>query len=499
MRSLLLLLLLPFSLPAQPRYDGSRISTETRKAAEHLGTYSTFYSSQISPSAGTTGAWGSFGMLEHTATIDELKMLSWHPQPVVRCYAFLAVAYRDSSSVLPLLIEHLTDTQQVSTRIGCFDGRQEAGDLMYDLVVNSGMQWGNYKLGNKEVAQLDSVILHHPGRIIPVKEAALARVDGGMAHYTVVRAAAVAGDKKAIIALASYHNLDDTALILSLLPPPDCDRRNDGYNDYFTGSACFVYDFCNAVRRWPAPFFLPKLKRFMHGHYWEQGSMIPLLWYAFAAYRTPEAVALLCDEADYFVRHPNPIFSMYDMHFIVDEYGDDPVFRPLAALHSQYADAQFPLVNLLSLIRNRPQLAWEVAKFYMDSIRCRTAYYFFDSKDAEKLAPELLDIGLQVEHDRAIAFINRTLKYQQHDIGSVLCEKIGTLNEPAFNPGLLSYIRKDEWLYECLGAATILLRQGDPALSQQVVEASRANPTSLTWESWRPKFDELFTQYGVKH
>ncbi|TND10015.1 MAG: hypothetical protein FD123_697 [Bacteroidetes bacterium] len=482
---LFFLLFLPVTmLHAQPRYNSSKISAATLITAKQLAGHGTFYSKQISPSGGTTSAWSDFSTLRNKATLDELKELSRHPDPVVRCYAFLAVAYRDSSSILPLLLEHVTDTQKVLTRIGCFNESDEAGHLMYTLVLGS---WGNYTLDEKEVARFDSVVLHHPSKTIRVRESALSRIKNQPEHYDIIRAEALTGNKKAIVALATYRNLQDTALILSLMPPKNC------------GKYCFAYDFFDCVRRWPAPFFLPKLKQYMHGNYWEQGSVIPFLWSALAAYRTEETVALLCEEADYFARHPSPIFTMYDMSFILDDYKDDPVVNPLLSMYVKYKDAELPLDMIHELMRRRPQLAWEATKFYLDSARRHSTVYYFHRDSCKTLLPRLLDIGLALEHDRAVAFMNRLLKDSPDLIAPALCTKAAALNDPALNEGLLVFIATHKWLYQCLDAAKILLDQKNPALDQRVVEASRKNKEILTWQAWKPRFDELFESYGVKH
>jgi hypothetical protein len=150
----------------------------------------------------------------HTqVTIEEMKLLSSHENPIVRSYAFKALAELSETEAFEVVKQHLNDSILINTAFGCFRETETVGDAfvsIYHAALN------NYVSAHMEHRRiLDSLIVITPNRLKCRGEAAqrLGTID---AYYSRVRELALNdGIFKAIVALARYRKDEDVEQLLN--------------------------------------------------------------------------------------------------------------------------------------------------------------------------------------------------------------------------------------------------------------------------------------------
>lgn len=70
-----------------------------------------------------------FDKLKVEATDEELLALTDDPSPVLRCYAFLALADKHHPDVFAVLLRHLADKEEIEVQSGCLSRMMTVGEL----------------------------------------------------------------------------------------------------------------------------------------------------------------------------------------------------------------------------------------------------------------------------------------------------------------------------------------------------------------------------------
>ena len=95
-----------------------------------------------------------FEQLMAIGTEKEIVVLTDHPNAVVRCYAFWALAKKKSPFTVPVLKKHLKDEAQVKTQFGCLGGIQTVAEFMFEVVTPKYVDVTCLKLNAEELQQL---------------------------------------------------------------------------------------------------------------------------------------------------------------------------------------------------------------------------------------------------------------------------------------------------------------------------------------------------------
>lgn len=74
-----------------------------------------------------------FDRLKAEATAEELLALTDDPNPVLRCYAFLALADNHHPEVFAVLLRHLADEEEVEVVSGCIGQTMTTGELFFAI------------------------------------------------------------------------------------------------------------------------------------------------------------------------------------------------------------------------------------------------------------------------------------------------------------------------------------------------------------------------------
>ena len=189
--------------------------------------------------------WRNYLKLEAQASDEELCNLVLHQNPVVRCYAFQALAHRQYANTCRVLLEHISDTVQVRTFFGCVISAEPVAEYLIEVVTPECIDTSFYKLNADERSVLDSVLLYRPQLQLEARAELLARLAPAERHYARVKQ--IASEEpapEALPALARFQKSNDVPFIRAIL------RKNEDR------SVCYAI---RAVRENPDTAFLQDL------------------------------------------------------------------------------------------------------------------------------------------------------------------------------------------------------------------------------------------------
>ena len=275
-----------------------------------------------------TSQWERYETLKEKATDEELKTLTDDSNSVVRCYAFQALASR-KTDVYPILLQHLADTAQVRTFMGCIISSIKTGDYFIDVVTPDYVDPSCYKLTSNQQTALDSILLNNITVRVDKKTQLLAVIKPNPKFYKQIRKQAEQGSPQATLALARFQKESDINIIMSL----------------FSGSEINNYYAIYSAREYPSPTFYPLLVKNFESEWHEKlydYSKWRLLYQALANYPTDETYKLFertVHTTDDFRRqilgtylmialkkYPNPKFTSLMPLIKLDRYHLDDVY-----------------------------------------------------------------------------------------------------------------------------------------------------------------------------
>lgn len=155
--------------------------------------------------------WENYQRLKDLASVAQLIALTDHENAAVRCYAFQALAAKDSDHVFDVLLKHLGDTEIVDTQSGCIVMRMQTADYFVEAVTLDG---SGYKLSPIERERLGQILLNSRTIKLGARSRSLAAMKPIAGNYARVREIAVQErDPAALRLLAKYRNPADVELI----------------------------------------------------------------------------------------------------------------------------------------------------------------------------------------------------------------------------------------------------------------------------------------------
>lgn len=233
--------------------------------------------------------------LSKYATQSELLALTRHQNGVVRSHAFAALCYDSTVALLPFVVQHISDTNQIATQYGCIRGKRQVGDMFITLASEQD------RLTATEQKYIDSLLIYTPNNL--------------SARYSAIDSAALTATlyprmrelvineqySPALLKLAAYQREEDIPLILGF-HAKNTTRKDDLF---------YIY---NSISLFSHAAFFPFLKHAIGDekdstHYdarWCE------LYAAVASYRNNTALALLQQQM---LPDNNPMREYY-MHYL---------------------------------------------------------------------------------------------------------------------------------------------------------------------------------------
>src|SRR6185312_1487150 len=243
-RCLLIFLSLLLSNFGQGRPLTDTLRPEILRAATTLGQLGGIYYGFDESSEGI-----AFLKFRTEARPEELVELCDNDNPVLRAYAYLALALDRNFDLFSVLINHLNDTAKISI-LYCDDGYdQRVGDFYYTVATGRYDDVNGLQISERERSTIDSLLIFFPGVRLEAKSNVLLKIDSITGYYARIRQiATVEKNDNAVVALAKFQRSRDIPLISYLLQ---------------SGVRATQYLGLRAVRSFPDSTFFPLIDQ-MH-------------------------------------------------------------------------------------------------------------------------------------------------------------------------------------------------------------------------------------------
>jgi len=127
MKSYLTIFILALTLKTggQTAFDRSALSTATERVVSDIEQLNKVSDKIYEESPTGIKKRDILAQLSSIASKEELITLTNHPNGVVRCYSFWALSRKPAIDLLPILINHISDTADIQTLFGDEGGKQE--------------------------------------------------------------------------------------------------------------------------------------------------------------------------------------------------------------------------------------------------------------------------------------------------------------------------------------------------------------------------------------
>lgn len=229
---------------AQTKFDSASISPDTKSILKTIEKDNVVPADSMGLRFGFLPKDYPLTLLRKKVSVHELKQLTNHNNPIVRCYAFKALTMVSEPDAFSIVIKHLDDSATVETAHGCLLRREFVGDFFVSVYM------GYEAIAPKpsHVKTLDSLLAFEPNNL-NARSWALRTLKPEEKYYDVIRSIAIKERVPgALIALAKFQKEQDVDLIM--------DARVTGeFYTYLPLMANF-----QAIAEFPHPSFLPFLR-----------------------------------------------------------------------------------------------------------------------------------------------------------------------------------------------------------------------------------------------
>lgn len=204
----------------------NELSKKTKNVVSDLIEYGVITGRAVGGAGTKPKQWDNFKDLRENATNPELLLLTEHPHPVVKCYAFDLLVNKRNENCFNILKDNLIDTTSVFTQFGCIGRRTRVNDYFIQSILSPNH--GNEYLIESEKNTLDSLILFTPNLISSYKNGLIERIEPKEKYYSRIRELALKENNSAIIAISKYQKESDIEFINHLLENTDTDIQYYG-------------------------------------------------------------------------------------------------------------------------------------------------------------------------------------------------------------------------------------------------------------------------------
>lgn len=469
------------------QFDNTRISNRTKLIVAKIEKENMLMGSAVGYGGARPKQFDNFTKLKKVATKIELQELTNHPNGVVRCYSFWALAYDTSINLLPIIIKHIPDDENVSTMFGCIVSRENVGDFFINLVTPNYVDINSKKLDSAKFAVIDSILIYTPNNL-NAKQKAISKAQLTESFYVKVRALVIKDkNQEALVTLAKYQKEQDIPLILK---NKIGNRPDDGY--------FFTY---RAISEFPHPDFFPLLEQNLKqtlsdDHFsneWRE------LYKAIASYKNNKAVELLTIPFTQ-VKHEN-----------IKEYHIDFVFGALQKFQSPLYDDL-----LWNIWANEKKISTEVFK-YLSAKNPQRAYdltketlqlpedYDFTNDltdyenmgNSENLIETMLNLVLKQDRPFAIKVIYRNLLNEDISTFQLFAAKASQIQDTSFVGQLFIRLEKDDNPHIYLRAAEALITFNSNDINKRIASTKSIN-SNLTKGWGGEEFTNLLRDINIK-
>ncbi|MFB9076829.1 hypothetical protein ACFFWB_05310 [Flavobacterium procerum] len=426
----------------------------------------------------------NFEELKKKTSFEELRMLTDHPNGVVRCYAFWALAHNENVDLFSIVKTHLIDDATIETLFGCTGSVEKVGDVFINIVTPKYFDLNIKKLNEKESKALDSLLIYKNNNL-DSRFTAIENVEINELLYPRIRELVTKfHNQSALATLSKYRKENDIQLIL----------KNKGEDK------SFFYTY-KAIQNFPDSKFFPLLEKNLmqtldndHFDYdWRE------LYKAIATYKNTKAVDLLTIPFTK-VKHQN--IKKYHIDFIYDAI--------LVNESSLYDDLLWKIweeENIITLkgfkylLKTNPSKTYELSKQNLlknyNGNHENVTPFIDESIFADGLKETMLNFILANERNLAYNIIsNQILESDVHDF-EMYCKKVLELKETTFVEPLFKRLQTENNPNVYLQIVETLISFKDKDINKRILETRKENKNmNQNWGS--DSLDQILEKNNIK-
>ena len=444
----------------------AELSPETNDIVAEIEKVNVVMGSAVYESGVRPQQFDNFVELKKVATKEELETLLIYPNPVVRCYAFWAVQRDTTVDLLPLLIAHVDDTEEIKTQFGCIGGLEKVGDVMINAVVSMNDSSEQGRKNRSKLRQLDSILLFRPNNLA-TKAWAINRAKPIESNYRRIRQLAIdEHNQEALVKLSEYRKRQDIELILN-------NAETNGENsdrDFFT------YE---AIANFPDSAFLPLLKNRLYAipdgdHYnnvWLQ------LYRAIASFQNDETAELI---AIPLTRFKNSEIRKYHLNYVFSAIGEfnAPIYDNLL-WQLWEKDLRINTKTFKYLWKKDSARAIATTYKSLNNLEEFSAanqdFGTFPSEDGQGICSVMLAKMLSEDSTHAKKIISYYIGVADVHIFPIFSSYASKMKNVAFIQPLLERLKMESNPYVYLSATEALLSYHNERINQEIKAAIKSN------------------------
>lgn len=490
MKHLVTIIILIFTLNCfgqRFQFDKAKISSQTKTVVVKIEKENMLMGSAVGNAGVRPKQFDNFTELQRTATKFELQELTNHPNGVVRCYSFWALTYDTSINLLPIIIKHIPDDENVSTMFGCIISEEKVGDFFISLVTPQYVDLNSKKLIPDEYNYLDSVLIYTPNKLY-AKENAINRAQLSEASYERVRELVLKEDNQsALVTLAKFKRKQDIQLILNNK------LTGERHNQLF-----FTY---KAISEFPDNAFLPLLKKSLYEAI-DEGAWSTEwreLYKAIASFKNDTALQLLKVP---FTQTKHENIRQYHIDFIFEAVQDfyTPIYNELLwEMWENEKKINTKVFNLLypTNLDKAFQLTKKTIQNADDFYYLNTGSYIEDEETPVNLLAVMLDTVLVRDKPYAIELINKNIREINVHQFPTFADKALKLGDASFISSLFDRLRIEDNPHIYLKATHVLIALKNKEINKRIAELAKINPALK--KGWGGKeFTKLLKDNGIR-
>lgn len=469
------------------QFDKTKISSQTKQIVAKIEKENMLMGSAVGNGGKRPKQFDNFTELQKVATNGELQELTNHPNGVVRCYSFWALTYDSSINLLPIVIKHIPDDENVSTMFGCIVSGEKVGDFFISLVTPRYVDLDSKKLTSPEYDYLDSILIYTPNKLY-AKENAINRTALNEKSYERVRELVLKeGSQSALVTVAKFKRKQDIQLILN----------NKATRERYD-QLSFTY---KAISEFPDNAFLPLLKKSLYEAI-DKGSWSTEwreLYKAIASFKNDTALQLLKVP---FTQTKHENIRQYHVDFIFGAVQNfyTPIYDEL--LWTMWENEKKINTKVFNLLYpTNPDKSFQLTKKTLlnadDFYYLNTGGYSEDEETSVNLLDVMLDTILVRDRPYAIALINKNIREINVHQFPTFADKALKIRDTSFVSSLFYRLKSENNPHIYLKATAVLITLKDKEINKRIVEVAKTNP-ALKKDWGGEEFTKLLKDNGIK-
>jgi hypothetical protein len=415
--------------------------------------------------------WESFDSLKNLATIEELKILTNDNSPVVRCYAFWALADKRDTSVFGILLNHLTDTVRVETLFADVGGLPMVADFFLNLAARKYLFAEDYLIENKftldsnQTRILDSILIFNSNNLEYTKRMLL-RINPPDTYYDALQTSTMVGNPYAMVALSRFKEerdintiirhwpTDNDILLLAIEKNPNdrykilMEQASDSIKNHSRMFYEADYTFYLALSEFDTEFSLPLIQEHLNypeEYDFDRKNKLNYLFLSMSKAKKPAYDSLL--------------FSMWDVNYRLTY----SAFEYLITRDS---------IKSISLLRK----TLEDIEIIQDS--CWRMYGFANT---DAMVSKLFADYYKYDNEFVVnTILNKLREYLDDEYGkfdqiNMLCNAISSIQDEKFIEPLFNLLRTEKYDWDLKRIIVTIMSFNRPDLNSEIMPALREN------------------------